>query len=148
MLTIAAEQRIERAPADVFRFVATEHFRNHPRWDPDVLEMDQTSPGAMGAGTTARVVRRQGRKTVTGTAEVIAYEPDSLAEWDVRFGAFRLVQRCECVPESRDATTVRLTIETHAEGLLGLALPLMRRRFEGNVRANLKRMRDLVEREG
>ena len=32
-------------PGTVFDFVAAHHFENHPRWDPDVLEMNQTSPG-------------------------------------------------------------------------------------------------------
>jgi hypothetical protein len=42
---------------EVFRFVATEHFQNHPKWDPAVTSITQTSPGPMGVGTTARLVR-------------------------------------------------------------------------------------------
>lgn len=37
--------RIERPPNDVFEFVAVNHFRNHPRWDPNVVEMTPTSRG-------------------------------------------------------------------------------------------------------
>jgi hypothetical protein len=29
-------ESIERPPADVFRFVATDHVENHPRWDPEL----------------------------------------------------------------------------------------------------------------
>jgi hypothetical protein len=56
---LAASQVIERPPAEVSRFVAAEHFQNHnqPKWDPAVTSIPQTSPGLMGAGTTARLVR-------------------------------------------------------------------------------------------
>jgi hypothetical protein len=145
MLKITAEERIERSRAEVFRFVASEHFGNHPRWDPDLLEMAQTSSGPVATGTTARVVRRQGRRRIEGIAEVTAYEPDRLASWDVRFGSFQLLQRADFIGLSPAATTLRLTIETHARGVLGLALPLMRRRFEADVRRSLRRIRELVE---
>ena len=56
-MRLAASQVIERPPAEVFRFVATDHFQNHPKWDPAVTSIPQTSPGLMGAGTTARLVR-------------------------------------------------------------------------------------------
>jgi hypothetical protein len=49
---LAASQVIERSPAEVFRFVATDHFQNHPKWDPAVTAITQTSPGPMGVGTT------------------------------------------------------------------------------------------------
>jgi hypothetical protein len=54
MAVISVERVIARPPRTVFDFVATHHFQNHPKWDPDVLEMTQTSPGAVGTGTTAK----------------------------------------------------------------------------------------------
>jgi hypothetical protein len=42
---LTLERIVQRPPMEVFDFVATHHFDNHPRWDPDVLEMTQTSPG-------------------------------------------------------------------------------------------------------
>jgi hypothetical protein len=40
---VRAEKVLHRPPQTVFGFVATHHFENHPKWDPDVLEMRQTS---------------------------------------------------------------------------------------------------------
>jgi hypothetical protein len=54
-------QVIDRSPAEVFRFIATEHVRNHPRWDPK-MELQQLSDGPIGVGT---VIRR--RPSHTGT---------------------------------------------------------------------------------
>jgi hypothetical protein len=100
------------------------------REDPDLLEMSQTSPGPVDLGTTARVVRRQGHGRVEGTATVVEYEPEDLAAWDLRFGAFRLHQRAELLPEQGGAETrLRLSIETSAQGPMRLLVPLLRGRF-------------------
>jgi hypothetical protein len=145
LTTVIAERLVPRPPADVFRFVATEHFANHPRWDPEVVAMTPTAPGPMGVGATARVVRRQGRGQVEGTATVTAYDPDRAAAFDVRFGPFALLQRVECVPE-RDggATRLRLTIQTAATGPLRLLMPLMRRRFRRTMDRSLATIERLV----
>jgi hypothetical protein len=107
---VSGETVVQRPPGEVFDFVARNHFQNHPKWDRDLLEMTQTTPGPVGLGTTARVVRR-----VEGTATVTAYEPDRVAAWDVRFGPFLLRQRSEYEAEQEgSATRLRLTVETRA----------------------------------
>lgn len=139
---------MQRPPEVVFDFVATHHFENHPRWDPDLLEMSQTSPGPVGVGTTARVVRRQGRGRVEGTATVLDYEPDRRAAWDVRFGPFHLNQRAELIPEQRGAATrLRLSIDTSAEGPIRMMVPLLRRRFRKTMTQSLETIAALLEQE-
>jgi hypothetical protein len=32
--------------------VATDHFQNHPKWDPAITSITKTSPGPMGPGTS------------------------------------------------------------------------------------------------
>jgi hypothetical protein len=32
---VTVERIVQRQPEVVFDFVATHHFENHPRWDPD-----------------------------------------------------------------------------------------------------------------
>ena len=73
-MRLAASQVIERPPAEVFRFVATDHFQNHPKWDPAVTSITQTSPGPRGVGTTARLVRTDRGRRVEGTMEVTEYQ--------------------------------------------------------------------------
>jgi polyketide cyclase/dehydrase/lipid transport protein len=135
---LTVERIVRRPPKAVFDFVATHHFENHPTWDPDVLEMTQTSSGPVGVGTTARVVRRQGRRRVEGNATVTEYEPDRRAAWEVRFGPFLLRQRAELVPERGDAATrLRLSIETRATGPVRFLVPLLRGRFRNTMERSL-----------
>ena len=148
MTVVTVERIVQRPPEVVFDFVARHHFENHPRWDPDLIEMSQTSRGPVGVGTTARVVRRQGRGRVEGTATVSAYEPDRVAAWDVRFGPFRLDQRAEFIPEQAGAATrLRLSIDSSARGPVGLIVPLLRGRFRKTMTQSLATIAALLEEE-
>jgi hypothetical protein len=144
---VTVERIVQRPPEVVFDFVATHHFENHPRWDPDLLEMSQTSPGPVGVGTTARVVRRQGRGHVEGTATVLHYEPNRRAAWAVRFGPLRLNQRAELVPEQGGAATrLRLSVDTGAEGPIRVIVPFLRGRFRKTMTQSLRTIAALLER--
>jgi hypothetical protein len=148
MRVVTVERIVQRPPEVVFDFVARHHFENHPRWDPDLLEMSQTSSGPVGVGTTARVIRRQGRRRVEGTATVMEYEPDRRAAWDVRFGPFRLDQRAEFVPERGGAATrLRLSIDTSARGPIRMIVPLLRGRFRKAMTQSLQTVAALLETE-
>lgn len=145
MTVVRAERILQQRPEKVFDFVAARHFENHPLWDPDLLEMRQTSPGPMGAGATAHVVRRQGRRRIEGTATVTEYQPCRRAAWDVRFGAFTLRQAADLLPEQGGAATrLRLVIETRAEGPVQFLLPLLRRRFRQAMTRSLVAIDSLV----
>ncbi len=143
---VRVEGVVRAPPAEVFDHVATHHFENHPRWDLNVLEMRQTSPGPVGVGTTASVVRRQGKRRVEGTATVTAYEPVRSAAWHVDFGQFQLEQDVLLLPEDAGASTrLSLGIQTTAHGALGLLLPLMHSRFRITMERSLAAIAALVE---
>jgi hypothetical protein len=145
-MVISSQRIVRRPPAEVFAFVATDHFTNHPKWDPEVLEMTPTTPGPIRVGASARLLRQQGRGRVEGTSTVTAYEPEHLAAFDVRFGAFQLRQRVECFPEQRgEATRLQLTIDSQATGLLKPLVPLMRSRFRQTMERSLATIASLIE---
>jgi Polyketide cyclase / dehydrase and lipid transport len=143
---VKVERTLHRPPENVFNFVATNHFQNHPRWDPDLLEMKQTSPGPVQVGTTAHVVRRQGRRTVDGKATVTEYQPNRSAAWEVEFGPFLLRQRVELAPENDGADTrLQLSIDTRARGPIKVIVPLLRGRFRRTMEQSLTTIGTLLD---
>ncbi len=66
---------IERPVEDVFRIHATEHVRNHPRWDPN-MELEQITTGPMSVGTVIKRVNTRSGVPVEGTMEVTEFEPN------------------------------------------------------------------------
>lgn len=144
-MRVRAEQDIDAAVSDVFRFVATDHFANHPTWDPAVVEMTQTSPGPMGRGTTARLIRSDAGRLTEGVVTVTEYEPDRNFATVVEFGPFRLDQRVRCSATPNGGTHLTLTIDTRAKGPVRLVLPLMRPRFAKTMRAGLRSIKQDLE---
>jgi hypothetical protein len=143
---VKVERILHRPPEQVFNFVATNHFQNHPRWDPNLLEMKQMSPGPVQVGTTAHVVRRQGRRIAEGKATVTEYQPNRSASWDVEFGPFLLRQRAELAPENDGAATrLQLSIDTRARGPIKVIVPLLRGRFRRTMEQSLTTIGTLLD---
>jgi hypothetical protein len=142
---LAASQIMERPPAEVFRFVATDHFQNHPKWDPAVTSITKTSPGPMGVGTTAQLVRTDRGRRVEGTMEVTEYQPVRSFTEVSRFGPFTLHARATLAPVAPSSTRLELVIDTHARGVIRLLLPLMRGTFRKTMARSLRSIKEHVE---
>lgn len=74
-MEIQVSKDIDRPVADVWRFYAVEHVRNHPRWDPD-MHLEQLSEGPIGVGTRIRRVNTRWGQPVEGEMEVVEFEPE------------------------------------------------------------------------
>ena len=143
-MRLAASQVIQRPPAEVFRFVATDHFQNHPKWDPAVTSITQTSPGPIGVGTTARLVRTDRGRRVEGSMEVTEYQPVSSFTEVSRFGPFTLHARATLAPVAPASTRLELMIDTHAREIR-LLLPLMKGTFRKTMARSLRIIKEQVE---
>jgi hypothetical protein len=142
---LAASQIIERPPTEVFRFVATDHFQNHPRWDPAVTTITKTSPGPMRVGATARLVRTDRGRRIEGSMEVTEYKPVSSSTVVSRFGPFTLQARTTFAPMAPASTRLQLVIDTHARGVMGLLLPLLKGTFRKTMLRSLRSIKKQVE---
>jgi Polyketide cyclase / dehydrase and lipid transport len=144
-MRLQAEELIERRASEVFRFVATEHFQNHPKWDPALVEMKPTSPGPTGQGSTARLVRTDRGRRSDGVLTVTEYEPDRRFAAVSRFGPFELDQRILCDPVTGNRTRLQLTIDTRASGGMRFVLPLLRLQFRSTMARSLRTIKQCVE---
>ena len=144
-MRLAASQIIERPPTEVFRFVATDHFQNHPRWDPAVTSITKTSPGPMGMGTTARLVRTDRGRRIEGSMEVTEYKPVSSSTVVSRFGPFTLQARTTFAPVAPASTRLQLVIDTHARGVIRVVLPLLKGTFRKTMLRSLRSIKEQVE---
>lgn len=150
---IAAESSILiRGPVEsVFWFVATDFFLNYPKWSPEVIELEKTSEGPVGIGTTGRQVRLdQGRRSES-IFRVTALEPQRRIAFASTSGLqFRASYTFESLPEG---TRVTFSLEIQADGLPFLLKPVMSglvRNGTKQVVHNIKALLDKagLEREG
>jgi hypothetical protein len=75
VVKITVSTLIDRPVADVWRWYAVEHVRNHPRWNPDI-ELEQISDGPIGLGTRIRRRNRHFGEPIEGEMEIVEWEPE------------------------------------------------------------------------
>jgi hypothetical protein len=105
-MELEVDEFIDRPPADVFRFIATDHVRNHPRWDP-VMELEQVTDGPIGVGTTIRRRHAHYGDPIEGTMEVVEYELERAFGTVIHDGPMEIRSRMLFEPEGERGTRVR-----------------------------------------
>ena len=136
-MPLEVSQVIDRSPDEVFRFVATDHVQNHPRWDPSI-ELEQVTEGPIGVGT---VIRRRHNRTgtpVEGTMEITEFDPDRRMGAVIREGAMEMRSSLETEPEGEGT---RLTFVVDVPAMPDEHLAQMRQPIEGS----LARIKELIE---
>jgi Polyketide cyclase / dehydrase and lipid transport len=71
---VQVSTEVDRPVGDVWRFYATEHVRNHPRWDPD-MHLELLSDGPIGLGTRIQRVNTRWDTPMEGEMEVVEFDP-------------------------------------------------------------------------
>jgi hypothetical protein len=144
-MRLEASVVIDRGADEVFRVTATEHVLNHPRWDPAVSHIERLSPGPLGLGSRLRIDRRTAGRHEARVFEVTEWSPPTRFTIETRSRGFhlRLIEQCES--EGDDRTRMTLVGEAEIGGLRGLLAPLVRRRQELALQANLVRIKEMVE---
>jgi hypothetical protein len=77
MFARTVELDLRCSPEEAFNHVAREFFTNHPRWDPDIVELTMLSDGPIGVGTEGREVRQVGPGRFVTGFRVAEFEPNS-----------------------------------------------------------------------
>jgi hypothetical protein len=134
---IDASESIARSPADVFRFVATNHVQNHPRWDPQ-MSLVQETPGPIGVGTRIRRRRTGGETLVEGEMEITEFDPDRTMGAVIRDGPMELRSRMTVAPEGEASSRLTFTVESDDAPLEMMKEP---------IRGSLRRIKELIEAE-
>jgi hypothetical protein len=130
-------ESIERPPADVFHFVATDHVENHPRWDPQ-MSLVQETPGPIGVGTRIRR-SRGGGETLEGEMEIIEFDPDHTMGAVIRDGPMEIRSLMTVEPEGEAASRLTFTVESD-----DVPVDMM----EEPIKGSLRRIKEIIEGEG
>ena len=144
-MLLEVSTRINRPVDDVFEFVAVNHFRNHPRWDPNIVELSPTQSGPVAVGSTARVQRRKGAENEV--LEVVEFEPPRRFSTRDNIGPFLLSVTCLIEPVERRTSRLILIADTTVAGPMRIVAPLLRPVFARQMRKSLRRIKEMVEQE-
>jgi hypothetical protein len=101
---------IDRPVEDVFRIHATEHVRNHPRWDP-YMQLKQLTDGPIGVGTMIKRINSHSGLPVEGTMEIIEFEPNKSMGMIIKDGPVEMRGFAFYEPEGPNQTLYTLETE-------------------------------------
>jgi hypothetical protein len=132
---LVVSESIDRPPADVFRFVATDHVKNHPRWDPQ-MSLVQETPGPIGVGTRIRRSRSGGETPVEGKMEITEFDPDRSMGAVIRDSSMELRSLMTLEPEGEAGSRLTFTVESDDAPLDMMEEP---------IKGSLRRIKEMVE---
>jgi polyketide cyclase/dehydrase/lipid transport protein len=138
VVKLELSESIDRPPADVFRFVATDHVKNHPRWDPQ-MSLVQEMPGPIGVGTRIHRTRTRGESRIEGEMEIIEYDPDRTMGAVIRDGPIELRSLMTVAPEAEAASRLTFTVESENAPLVMMEEP---------IKGSLRRIKKMLEGDG
>jgi len=133
-MEIRKTNTIDRPIADVWRWYAVEHVRNHPRWDPN-MELEQISDGPIGLGTKIRRRNTRWGTPIDGEMEIVEWEPERVMAVVIHDANMEMHGRVTFEAEGLGKT--HITITTDIPGLdesKGEFLSTMMDRAIGNVK--------------
>lgn len=133
---------VERPLEDVFAFVGD--FANTKDWDPGVADASQITDGSIGIGTRYRADVVFGGRTLPMTYEVTAWDPPNRV---VLRGEGSTVTAVDDIRfEATDAgTRIRYSADLRLKGLLKVAEPFLKGRFEETGRKAMAGMKTALE---
>jgi uncharacterized protein YndB with AHSA1/START domain len=107
---ITFSQVIDRPVTKVFHFIAEQHVRNHPRWDPDIeLWLESDTP--IGVGTIIHRRNSRSGTPVEGTMEVVEFEPNHAFGTVIHEGPAEMRARITFEPVNECQTTITTIVE-------------------------------------
>jgi hypothetical protein len=138
---LQVSQDIERSVADVFRFFAIEHVRNHPRWDP-YMQLEQITEGSIGVGTIIKRINSRSGSPVEGVMEIVEFQPNQSMGTITHDGPFETRGRA-LFEAAGDKRTI-LTFEVEFPSLDESADTSM---IVGSMQGSLNNIKQLIESE-
>ncbi|MGN6378454.1 MAG: SRPBCC family protein [Gaiellales bacterium] len=144
MAAITHSIEIDRSPSDVFAYL--DDLRRHGEWQPDIVEVQVTTPGPTQKGTRAVETRRIGGRNQTMTFEITEHDPPRVFAFRGMNGPVRPIGRGTVEPVG-DGRRSRLTLDFDFEGHgIGKLIVIMaRRQARSQIPQNQERLKGRLE---
>ena len=146
MIRHTQEVTIRRPVPEVFDFVATNYLRNHPRWEPEVLEVSPLTEGPMRVGSRVRMVRKDFGKVTETTNEVTELVPDRRIAFRHADGPMDFELSFTLAPVAT-GTRFRADVAAQPHGAMRLLTPVFKLRMPRTGARITAHLRDLIESE-
>ena len=126
-------------PAELFAYLAD--LDNLEEWMEGIVSAEVTSPGELGAGSTARVVRAFGGQQVAAILTVAEYDSPRHLVITSEVSGVGVRAVLDLAPADGESTELRFAMEIRAGMLMRFAEPMIAGAAGGEIDATLQRLR-------
>jgi carbon monoxide dehydrogenase subunit G len=140
MQRVERTARIGAAPADVFAFLAD--LDRLPEWQSGIVSAEITSPGQVGVGSTARVVRELMGQRIEAPLTITAYEPPRRLAIDGEVSGVRATAELDLSAANGAATDLRFAMEIRAGGMARFMEPMIAGAAGGDIDESIRRVQE------
>ena len=113
-------------------------------WQSELLEVQQTSDGPVGIGTTIREVRRFLGRNLETAFTVTEYEPDCKLGFKSTSGPIPM-RGYYSLEETGDGAKVTMAVEAELTGVFKMTEPLMVHSAKRQMDADIARLKEILE---
>jgi hypothetical protein len=117
------KRTIRRTPAEVFDVIGTHVEENHPRWEPEVLEIRPLHTGPIAVGSRALMVRKDWGKVRDTTYEITDFQPDRRIAFQQLDGPLDFKLAFELAPVA-EGTELTIRVNAKPKGAMRLMTPV------------------------
>jgi len=142
MARIEESMEIKRPAGKVFAYMAD--VKTWPRWDPGLLEAEQTSPGQMGIGTTLGGDMSAMGRRMAWTAKVTEYEPSKKWGGAVSLPSM-LLEEHFILDSIEGGTKLTRVMDVQFGGLLKLFAPMVLSSMRRGAKKSLSNLKSILE---
>lgn len=114
MRTVSATAAIPAPPSEVFGFLAD--LENLPRWQSGVVSAELTTPGDVGVGTRAHVVRDLLGQRIEVDITITDYEPGRGVQLESAASGIGVQARLKLEPDT-SGTALTITMDIRAQSI-------------------------------
>ena len=139
MKRVEREAIIGARPDELFAYLAD--LDNLDEWMAGIVSAKVTSPGDLGVGSTARVVRALGGHQVEAPLTVSEYDPPGHLVIISEVSGVRVAASLDLQPGAGDATALRFAMEIRGSMLTRFMEPMIAGAAGGEIDATLERLR-------
>jgi carbon monoxide dehydrogenase subunit G len=138
-------KRVERVatiatpPDELFAYLAD--LENLNEWMAGIVSAQVTSPGDIGVGTTARVVRALGSQSVEAQLTVDEYDPPRHIVIGSEVSGVRIAASLDLQPSDGDMTELQFAMEIRGSMLTRFMEPMIAGAAGGEIDVTLERIR-------
>lgn len=145
MITWQRSSTVQASAEEAFDVIGTNVATNHPKWEKEVQSIRLLTPGPIGAGSRAVMVRKEMGRVRETEYEVTEFEAGRHIAFTHPQEALDFHLRFDVAPAGGDRCDVSVSVSAQPKGALRLIEPLMRLGFPRRCRRITDSMIRVIE---